>query len=459
MEYIILTQDIPVGTVSNSQLDDKDKEFLLNQKLIYEKRSVYFSNFVGEVITPHNKYFSLPKNQADDSLIQPIKKLLTKYNNNYKHKSLVSNKSFILTKNNEFKSNRYYFDRLSSFFLDFVTYEFIYPLETKKVHSIEPLPGTIDLVSTKINRGIYGDGATYNIINRENDDDWKLDDIYYSTVIKLAKETGSESEIREIENMRDYLNEEGYNVNEIDISDIVSIIKEIKKCDVNIIHYPIKNTLIEYFEDQSYLKSSNYSINIFYTKNFEIVWENILREILFHKPEDFGEDFINRFNKVITKGDFVPLSKERKWRRETGITEYERDEDRPDYINYKAYDAKPDIFSSSKTEYSKGLINNTFNFIGDAKYYNDTRHDFHKEFSTYNDIQENKYPMVVLVASNKTFIDDGNFRFSRETNKELIILDISIMDVINDYVNNTRNLINDVHRLILKRTRRIRNQK
>jgi hypothetical protein len=450
MDYKLLSQDIPI----NNQFDESDVKFLIDNNLIYLKRGLYYSNFVGEVVTPNNNYFSLPKNQNDSNLIDPIKGLLSKYNKNYKHKSLVSNKKFMITKEGDFKSNKYYFDRLSSFFLDFVTYEFIYPYETKKIHSIEPLGGTIDMVSTKINRGIYGDGVTYNITDRSNDESWKLDDIYYSTVISLAKETGSDSDIKEIERMRDYLNEEGYNVNLIDLSDKEFIINEIKKCDVNIVHYPIKNTLLDYFELQLKMIESNYSINVFYTRNFEIVWENILKEILHHNPSDFEQEFLNKFKKVITNKDFVPINTESEWKlRNKNISSYERE---GKYIIYQSYDPEPDIFSSYQN--SSEFIDGKLKFIGDAKYYNDTRHDFHKEFSTYNDIMDNKYPMVVLVASDRTFIDYNNFRYSVKTGRELIIMDISIIDVIEDYVNGTRNVIDDVHNFIKKRSKRLKNQ-
>lgn len=457
MDYTIFTESVPVGSVGRSQLnlDEKDKEFLINQKLIKEKNNLYYSNFVGEVITPHNSYFSLPKNQFDEELIDPIKALLLKYTKSYNHQSLVTNKGFILTKDDEFKSEKYYFDKLSSFFLDFVTYEFIYPLETKKVHSIQPLPGSIDILSTNINRQIYGDdGATYDVVDKKNSDKWRLDDIYYSTVIKLARETGTESDVKEIERMFEYLNEEGYDVKEIDISNKEEIIKEIKKCSVNIIHNPIKNILIEYFEDQLSLKQSGYKINIFYTKNFEVVWENILQEILFHDPEEFGQDFLDKFKKVITEQKYLPKEQERKWKRENPNIEFERDENNPNLINYQIYDAEPDIFSSAPTKIPNI---NKFKFIGDAKYYNDTKSTFHKEFGTYNDIMDNKYPMVLLVPSDKTNI--RNFRFDRNSKKELVILNISIYDVINDYISGSKNLISDVHLWISKRSRRLNNQK
>ena len=46
-----------------STIDDEyDYKYLLDKELIIEKDSKFFTDFVGEVRTPHNSYFSLPKN-------------------------------------------------------------------------------------------------------------------------------------------------------------------------------------------------------------------------------------------------------------------------------------------------------------------------------------------------------------------------------------------------------------
>ena len=180
MDYIIFTEDLP----NIDDLNSEDKKFLLSQKLIEEKNRRIYSKFVGEVITPNNSYFSLPKNIEDESLIEPIKGLLAKYRTK-NYKNLLLNTTFTLTGDGNFKSDLYFLKRLKTFFLDFVTYEFIYPLETTKIHSIEPLQGDIDMVATKINRKIYGDGVTYNVVDKKNNKDWLLDDIYYNT-LKLS---------------------------------------------------------------------------------------------------------------------------------------------------------------------------------------------------------------------------------------------------------------------------------
>lgn len=433
MSYVILTQDLAI----DQNLDEKDRSFLEKQSLIYKKSNLNYSNFVGEVVTPHNRYFSLPKNITDESLIEPIKSLLLKYNKDFRLKSLISNKKFILTKEMEFKATKYYFNKLSSFFLDFVTYEFIYPYETKKIHSIDPLPGTIDLISTSINRKIYGDGATYNVIDRKNNENWKLDDIYYSTVITLAEEIGDSSKVKEIERMKEYLNEEGYNTKRIDISNNEEIIEEIKKCDVNIIHYPIKNTLLEYFGDLSHMKESNYQINVFYTKNFEIVWEKIIREVLSH-DDDFEKRLSGNFKKIETKTKWFPseeIPSKLRELKDKGV----RTLDNPNMLEWKERDLRPDIFSESIVGGKK------LRFLGDAKYYNKIESDYSKERNEYNEATNNQYPMCIFVPGVRTTA------FSSDINeKQLIIFEVSIKDVINDYLNSNSIVLRRVHRLIGK---------
>jgi hypothetical protein len=433
MSYIILTQDFAI----DKNLDEKDREFLESQSLIY-KKNLFYSNFVGEVITPHNKYFSLPKNITDESLIDLIKLLLAKYNKDFRLKSLISNKKFILTKDKEFKATKYYFSRLASFFLDFVTYEFIYPYETKKVHSIDPLPGTIDMISTNINRKIYGDGATYDVVDRKNSEDWKLDDIYYSTVISLAEEIGDLSKIKEVERMKDYLNEEGHDVKRIDISNNEEMIKEIKKCNVNIIHYPIKNTLLEYFGDLSHMKESNYEINVFYTKNFEIVWEKIIREVLSH-DEDFEKRLSDNFKEVEIKTKWFSSEEIPSKMRELKNKGVKISQDNPNKLEWKERDLRPDIFS----EFSSG--GKKLRFIGDAKYYNKIDSDYSKEQNEYNNAVDNKYPMCIFVAGQRTTAISSTI-----SNRQLIIFEVSIKEVINDYLNSETNTLRKAHRLIGK---------
>ena len=474
MNYdVLLTEDL----ASTDNLDPTDKKFLSESlKLIEIKNGRIYSKFVGEIITPHSSIFSFPKNLEDTELIEPIKNLLKKYKQ--KGGNLSLNSTFTLSKSGEYKSESYFFKRLKTFFLDFVTYEFIYPEETKKIHSIEPMAGRIDIVQTKINRQIYGDGITYDVIDKENNDEWILDDIYYFVIKSLAEFVGSSSENLEIKRMKDYLIEEGgFLLNEVIEEDefftmknkkgeekkftLEQIIDKIKKCNVNIIHNPIKNTLIDYFQNKR-LSSSKFQINVFYTKDFEYVWENLVQVALKHNPDSFG-GIVDKFKKTVRFKDYVTKAELKEYLKSNKITKYETDPDDENYINYTGYDARPDVFSCGVSEYSKSLDlkNDELKFIGDAKYYNNLKSDFHKEFSTYNTIQENIYPMVVLVPSDRTFIPPRGAKYGDDANdmRELIIINISIKDIIKDYLEKSYNVLSNVHMLINKRSRRLKSQK
>ena len=73
--YIILTESDRTDDVT----DKKDLEFLIQHKLIEIKSGSIISRFVGEVKTPHNNYFSLPKNFNDVNKISIIKDILDEY--------------------------------------------------------------------------------------------------------------------------------------------------------------------------------------------------------------------------------------------------------------------------------------------------------------------------------------------------------------------------------------------
>lgn len=473
MNYdVYLTEDLDYP----DNLNPIDRKFLSETlKLIEIKNGRIYSKFVGEIITPHSHIFSFPKNLEDIELIEPIKSLLKKYKK--EGGNLCKNSTFTLSKSGDYKSESYFFKRLKTFFLDFVTYEFIYPEETKKVHSVEPMAGRIDMVQTSINRQIYGDGITYDVIDKENNDEWLLDDIYYFVMKSLVESVGSSSDSFEIKRMKDYLIEEaGFSLNEILEENghfkiknkkgqekkltLEQIIDNIKKCNVNIIHNPIKNTLIDYFQNKK-LTNSKFEINIFYTKDFEYVWEHLVKVALKDNPIEFG-DLVDKFKKTITFRDYVPKMKLKEYLKTNNITKYKSDPDNDNYIIYTGYDARPDVFSSGVSEYSKvlGLKNDKLKFIGDAKYYNSLKSEFHKEFSTYNSIQDNFYPMVILVPSDRTYIPPRGAKYGDniDDKRELIIINISIKDIINDYIDKTNYVLSQVHMLIKKRSKRVKNQ-
>ena len=145
--------------ITNSEDIKFLKEFVSgNQSLINQEGDKFRINFVGEVITPTNRYFSMPKNMQPNQSVDLIKDVL-------KNKDLTTNqdgKNLALSKIGSYTSERVYFDKLKSYFLDYLTYEFIYPLKKNKKHSNSPISGAnISVIDTLRNRKRFGTGITY----------------------------------------------------------------------------------------------------------------------------------------------------------------------------------------------------------------------------------------------------------------------------------------------------------
>jgi hypothetical protein len=404
--------------------------------------SQYKINFVGEIITPENKFFSLPKNfEINEENVVLIKSVLKDYKI-VSGKSLITNNTFIISKSGEVKSEKFYYQELKSYFLDFITYEFIYPKKAVKTHSSNPVSGgKIDIFSTLRNRKKMGPGITYKVKDVKNTEGWNLDDIYWSVIDYLASKYNDRNEVDE---MKDFLESEGYKIKTIDISDSKKMIADINKCDVGIIHNPIKNTLLAYFETTTV--SESYKINTFYTDNFAFVWEEICRHAL-SEDKEFRKELEYKFFRKETRRKWFPNESElnsfvggnrikvvNKEELKTGIRlEYE--------IDVKSI---PDIFS----EY------NNKRFIGDAKYYQDPENaDFEKEFRTYNTLTNNEYPMVVFTPSKRTKV----LHVRQEGDLELVIFSISVEDAISDAIKKENKIIEKVQQFLYDKgyTRRI----
>jgi hypothetical protein len=302
------------------------KEFVSeNQSLINQEGDKFRINFVGEIVTPTNRYFSMPKNmQPNKESTELIKNVLSKY------KKDETGKNLVLSQLGSYNSERVYFDKLKSYFLDYLTYEFIYPLKRKKIHSNSPISGAkISVFDTIRNRKRFGTGITYTTKDVKNTDDWILDDIYFYTIKELEERLNvSPTDKHEIDKMRDYLIGEGYSFNKLidnkilsnktgkellDLSDTQDVIKKIRSCEIGIIHNPIKNTLLEYYGNKQQA-SANSTINVIFTKNFEKVWEMILQDALMdEKSNQFKEREKSKFNKreieVFISIAFIILSK------------------------------------------------------------------------------------------------------------------------------------------------------
>ena len=401
----------PISIFTESEL-----KFLKSKELINIKNNIFYPAFVGEFITTENSYFSLPKNfQISQENVDLFKKVLLRYKETKgpDGKTLLTNNSFAISSTGDIKSEKFYYNELKEFFLDFITYEYIYPKKTKLKHSTSPISGgKIDVFSTMRNRKQKGPGITYKTKDIENTPGWNLDDIYWSTINSLSNLYASEDDVKQISEMKEFLLDEGYILNEIDLSNKDKVISDINKCEVGIIHQPIKNILLDYFESKSI--GERFSINAFYTLKFQYVWEELTRECLKHS-KNFKDSVKEEFNKPVR----------RRFR-----------EDPTDYR-----DLMPDIFSQY----------NGKSFIGDAKYYRDPENShFDKEMYVYNQLIDNKYPMCVFVPSNIT----KRLEVREQVQFELIIFLISVEEAIQDAVDGSDRTIIRVQNLIGKNTER-----
>ena len=418
---------------SELPFNDQEFKFLESKNLFLRIGSQYKINFVGEIITPENKFFSLPKNfDINEENVSLIKNVLKDYKT-VSGKSLITNNTFIISKSGEVKSEKFYYQELKSYFLDFITYEFIYPKKAVKTHSSNPIAGgKIDIFSTLRNRKRVGPGITYKIKDVENTEGWNLDDIYWSVIDYLASKYNDRNEVDE---MKSFLESEGYKFKTIDISDSKKMIVDINKCDVGIIHNPIKNTLLAYFETTTV--SESYKIHAFYTDNFAFVWEEICRHALKENTKFRKELETKFFRKERRRKWFASESELNSFVNGNRIKVVNKEELTTGLRLEYEIDVKsiPDIFS----EY------NSKRFIGDAKYYQDPENaEFEKEFRTYNTLTDNKYPMVVFTPSKRTRV----LHVRQEGDLELVIFSISVEDAISDAVKKEDNVISKVHQFL-----------
>lgn len=439
-EYKEIFVDSGDEPYQKSILEDSELSFFIEKNLVIEQGRFFKTNFVGEIITPNNRYFSLPKRyEATTENISLFKDVLNKYAK-INGKSLLENNTFIIKPNGKMESERFYYKELKGFFLDYITYEFIYPKGIIKKHSTAPISGgKIDIASTDRYRDQKGPGITYNVKDFKNSDDWKIDDIYWSTISYLADKYNDRKEIDE---MYRFLNSEGFDIKKIDISDSDKILKEIESCEVGIIHNPIKEILISYFKSKS-VDSTKWKIKVFYTDNFAFVWEEMVRMAL-KENNKFRDEYVKPgkpFYSKIRTGKWFP-NKEIAYEYvfdKKGKEVYIQKRGTGFYISWEQdrY-SNPDVFSEHLGK----------RIIGDAKYYNDPEgSDYDKEFKTYNILSDNKFPMIILGPGNKTaplgdrreIIDGYKDEF------ELIIFKLSIKEVIEDAVKNTNVTINKIH--------------
>ena len=459
------------------------------------KDNKYRINFVGEVITPNNIYFSMPKNMplTEDNVLL-IKRVLVKY------AIIIDGKSLVVSKKGTYSSERAYFNKLKDCFLDFITYEFIYPLKKKLVHSNSPISGgKVSIIDTVRNRRRFGTGISYKTKDIENSDDWMLDDIYYWTLKELeAKLKISNYEKKQIQDMKSYLDSEGYNFNELKDGKIISnkdgkilldweaknIIDSINKSQVGVIHYSIKNTLLEYYGNKQKAFAQP-SLDVIFTKNFEKVWERILQDALMsEKSKSFKLKIESKFNNREIEEKFIPLSEVESKKIELDV-DILKPEEVEDYLRHLGGDKWIEKRGNRHflCERGRKLIPDIFvnvdenrKFIGDAKYYrrpSDSNYD--KEFYIYNDAQGNEYPMVIFAIPGSentgqcpdvdkksvclgTIVPRRGYRRAPITGgireRELILITVCVKCVIDDALNNGDKVLKKSISLIEKYTRK-----
>jgi len=413
------------GIVDNNEFNKEDLDFLLEQELITPKPGKKVKiKFVGEIITPSGNIIALPKNfEITKENLELTKIILNKYKNLKKDgKVLITNKSFSVSDDAEIKSDAFYFNKLKNYFMDYITYEFIYPKKLKEIHSRKPLKGFIDPIKTDVNFEKTGDGVTYKIKDIKNNKNWNLDDIYYTTLIKLAKLYGNDKELKQIEDMKDFLIEKGYeiNIDEKILQDqtpVDNIIKNIKKTEINGKHIPIKNTLLNYYKSSKIINKN--IIYAFYSQYFCKVWEYFTQIALQHN-ESFKRHIEMEFPKIYRD------------------IQSEEDEEGEDFQKYY-----PDILSDYKGH----------RFIGDSKYYSQIEDDYKKEMYQYNESTGNIYPMVIFVPVHEETKYHGKIALNKF---ELIIIKLSLKDTILDVINKTTVCIDKTHEILPKVTKRWR---
>jgi len=370
-------------------------DFLLKHGLILFKDEItYKVAFVGEVITPFSHFISLPKNfnTTSDCNIDLIRKMLKRYKNTVREgKTIVYNKSYV--SGEEISSNLFYWRKLLSYFLDYITYEFYYPKKRIIKHKSTSQQGRLMPMMTEINRDRYGRGLTFELKNFSENDYIKK--VYYSTLKDLEKLYASSIEKKQILEIENYLFKKNI-IPKDDYYEPVNInefLLKAKSIQTNAIHEVIVNTLINYYKDSKF-KEKN-TINVFYSKNFEYIYQYLLQRVLLHDKKKRNSNWIEP--------------------------------------SFKGLD--PDIINKD--------------FIGDAKYYNitdDIGSEFTKELYAYNVANNNSQPNFVFIPSENTY----EIKTLTHDRYSLRVVSLSLSKVFDDFEsNNTKfETLNYVHKLI-----------
>lgn len=354
------------------------KEYLLSYKVA----------FVGEVITPFGYFISLPKNftNTNASNVELVKSILKEFKNlKKKGKTLIKNKSYEI--GGEIESDFHYWRKIYSYFIDYITYEFYYPKKRIIKHSIKRHAGRLNPMLTELNRERIGNGITYEIKDfTEN----YFRDIFYTTLKNLENQFASELESKNIKEVEKFLRDKDIHFKIIEI-DKVRFLNYLKKLQTNPIHDVILKTILNYYLN-SKIKDKN-TINVFYTQEFEYLYEYLLQTVLGH----------NNSYKNPSWSD----------------------------PNFKAL--RPDIISAT--------------FIGDAKYYkvdNFSDNPFEKELYAYNVANGNSQPNFVFIPSEET----KHLQTLIHNTYRLEVITVDLRNILSDYKQKKNETLDFVKRVI-----------
>jgi len=356
------------------------KEYLLSYKVV----------FVGEVITPFGYFISLPKNftNINSSNVELVKSILKEFKGLKKNgKTLIKNKSYEV--GGEIDSDYYYWRKIYSYFIDYITYEFYYPKKRIIKHSLKKHQGKLNPMLTELNREKIGNGVTYEV--KDYSDNYFRNSFY--TILKdLENQFASELESKKIFEIEKYLKVKEINFKNIEVNKEI-FLSYAKKLQTNPIHEAILKTLVNYLLN-SKIKEKN-TINIFYTQKFEYLFEYLLQTVLLHNISNKNINWSNP--------------------------------------NFKTL--RPDILAEA--------------FIGDAKYYkiiDFSENPFEKELYAYNVANNNSQPNFVFIPSEET----KHLQTLIHNSYRLQVVTVDLRTILNDYFKKQYEILSFVKSIIIK---------
>ena len=205
----------------------------------------------------------------------------------------------------------------------------------------------------------------------------------------MEEEFATETEAQKISEMEFFLRSKGYEFDTIPI-DETQAIAILKKSQSNIVHETITKTLLQFYLDAKI--KEQYTINVFYTKEFEYVCEYLIQNVLGHSLNSKSNDWIDPHFKELM----------------------------------------PDIFTKT--------------FIGDVKYYVVSQlrdRSFEKELYAYNVANKCSLPNLIFIPSEET----KYIHSQKHEQYQLLIVALDLNEIFQDYLNKTKSVFNKVEKM------------